>query len=446
MEERSNNNKNINVTGERHVTKQVVLHIGTPKTGTSYLQDVLFHNRKFLAEHRIFYPAERYDSQFFAALDLMQLQWGGLEAEAVGTWSQLAESVRAIEDGTVIISHEILAKASQQQVKEAIASLGNDSEIHLVISVRDLARQIPAEWQEKVKHRSILNYAHFLDLIRDPLRVSREGAWFWGVQDLPAILDRWGHNLPPERIHIVTVPPPGSDRNLLWKRFSHAFGLDGINLDLRGARTNPSMGAPETALLRQINLKVNSVVAPADYRPLILNLLAHRTLAARTDSPRLTLRPDLRPWVAELSRQWVCELKFRAYNVVGDLNELLASEHADGLPYVDPDRPCPHHVASAAIDVIEVLLIENARLRSIRDSLRVEADETLAVIEHAYDVLDRAYDMLGGLDELIVSGHADDSCADPDLPLHIVSTAIDIIKALLVENVRLRAVEDSLRA
>lgn len=39
--------------------KRVFLHVGTPKTGTSYLQDVLFHNRPVLRDAGINYPAAR---------------------------------------------------------------------------------------------------------------------------------------------------------------------------------------------------------------------------------------------------------------------------------------------------------------------------------------------------------------------------------------------------
>ena len=74
--------------------KRVLLHVGTPKTGTSYLQDVLFRNRELLCEHGILYPADRFDAHFLAALDLMRLTWGGLETQAVGAWDQLAEQVR----------------------------------------------------------------------------------------------------------------------------------------------------------------------------------------------------------------------------------------------------------------------------------------------------------------------------------------------------------------
>ena len=139
------------------MTTRVLLHVGTPKTGTSYLQDVLFRNRETLAGHGICYPADRFDAHFLAALDLMRLPWGGLETEAVGAWDRLAAAVRECA-GTSIISHEILATASRSQVGRALASLGADEpdgpEVHVVLSVRDLVRQIPAEWQENVKHRS----------------------------------------------------------------------------------------------------------------------------------------------------------------------------------------------------------------------------------------------------------------------------------------------------
>ena len=93
------------------MSQKVLLHVGTPKTGTSYLQDVLFRNRETLAAAGITYPATRFDSHFLAALDLMKLPWGGLQAEAIGAWDELAAQVREAP-GTSIISHEILATAS----------------------------------------------------------------------------------------------------------------------------------------------------------------------------------------------------------------------------------------------------------------------------------------------------------------------------------------------
>ena len=149
--------------------------------------------------------------------------------------------------GTAIISHEILASASRQQAARALESLGHGdgAEVHVVLSVRDLVRQVPAEWQENVKHRRTIRYGDFLRQIRDPQREGRIASWFWSVQELPAILDRWAAELPPERVHVITVPPSGGDPGLLWSRFSRVFGLDDLPLRHEATRANPSLGVPE---------------------------------------------------------------------------------------------------------------------------------------------------------------------------------------------------------
>jgi hypothetical protein len=364
------------------MSERVILHVGTPKTGTSYLQDVLYRNRVKLLTQGITYPAERFDAHFLAALDLMKMPWGGLQAEAIGAWDELASSVRSA-GGTSIISHEILATASRSQVKRALESLGYGAgtEVHVILSVRDLVRQIPAEWQENVKHRAGLSYADFLSRIQDPERSSRIGSWFWGVQEIPDILNRWGHDLPPEHVHLVTVPPPG-ERDLLWRRFSQAFGLDGLDLDLEAERVNPSLGVPEIALIRRINRRANKELHPPEYRPLVRELLAHQTLSRRTQSPRLALPPDVHPWVQQLSQSWVDEIQRRGYDVVGDLSDLIGAPAVSD--FADPDRPVERQVADAGVDAIKALLLDNARLRQEETRLRDELHQSHLALEKSY--------------------------------------------------------------
>jgi hypothetical protein len=365
------------------VTRKVYLHVGTPKTGTSYLQHVLFNNREKLLTKSIRYPADRFDGHFLAALDLMRLPWGGLEADAIGAWERLAGQVRRWP-GTSIISHEILATASRAQIGQALESLGHgsDTEIHVVLSVRDLVRQIPAEWQENVKHRAALPYGRFLDQIQDPRREGRIATWFWGVQEIPDILDRWGHDLPPEHVHVVTVPPAGGSPDLLWQRFVDAFGLAGISLSLDGERVNPSLGAPETALIRRINRAANEELEPAHYRPLVRELLAHQTLSRRVGSPRLGLPPDVHPWATEMEEAWIEEVRRRGYDVVGDLDDLRGGPALE--EYADPDHPDEALVSGAAVDALKAQLLDNARLR--REVGRREGE-----VDHANRELERAY-------------------------------------------------------
>jgi hypothetical protein len=365
------------------VSTRILLHVGTPKTGTSYLQHVLFHNRDVLRRHGISYPADRFDAHFLAALDLMQMPWGGLESDAVGAWDRLAQSVREW-DGTSVVSHEILAAASRSQIGRALESLGSGAgaEVHLVLSVRDLVRQIPAEWQENVKHRASLSYAAFLRRIQQPGRTGRISSWFWGVQEIPDILERWGHDLPPEHVHVVTVPPAGEAPDLLWKRFVTAFGLDGLPLELDGGRVNPSLGAPETTLVRRINRVANEALDPQYYRPLVRELLAHQTLSRRTSSPRLALPPEVHPWATELEQSWIDEIRARGYDVIGDLDDLLGRPPVSD--YQDPDHPDEALVAGAAVDALKALLLDNARLRRDLDHRRAELDEAWRSLERAH--------------------------------------------------------------
>ena len=116
----------------------------------------------------------------------MRLPWGGLETEAVGAWDALGRRVRE-SDGTAIISHEILATASRAQIRRALESLGHGdgTEVHVVLSVRDLVRQIPAEWQENVKHRARAQLRAFLDQIRDPERGAGSAAGSGGSRRSP---------------------------------------------------------------------------------------------------------------------------------------------------------------------------------------------------------------------------------------------------------------------
>ena len=368
--------------------RRITVHVGSPKTGTSFVQDVLWRNEQSLAERGVLYPAERFDGHFLAALDLLELPWGGLEKQAVGAWDRLAARVRDFP-GTAIVSHEILAIASRQQVRRALDSLaGGDAEVHVVLSARDLVRQIPAEWQENVKHRRTVGYRDFLDKITDPGRHGSLASWFWGVQEVPDILARWGSGLPPDRVHLVTVPKPGAPRDLLWQRFERVLGLEGM-LDesaLADARrrANPSLGVNETALIRRINERVNDgVLVGDDYRRLVRELLGHRTLSQRRTSPRLGLPDDVRAWAVELSGAWIEELAARGYDVAGDLEDLRPDPHGTEALFVDPDHPDEDAVADAALDSIVTLLSEVARLEASERRLEGELADMRGELDRA---------------------------------------------------------------
>ncbi|MGN6251432.1 MAG: hypothetical protein ACTHNS_06425 [Marmoricola sp.] len=361
------------------MAQRVLLHVGTPKTGTSALQHALFAHREALAAEGVLYPGDRFDAHFLGALDLLQLPWGGLEAEAGGAWDRLASAVRDWPE-TAIISHEILGRATRQQAARALASLG-ETRVELVLSARDLARQLPAEWQENLKHRRTIAFTDFLDAVRDPSRSTEIAQWFWSVQELPDILDRWAGGLAPEQVHVLTVPPAGSPPDVLASRFATSFGLDPALLDGRD-RANASLGVAESALLRVLNERLDPVLPNHHYRQFVREELVHRNLGTHRASARLTLPAPVHAWARELSTAWVAELRDRRYAVVGDLEELVPA--ADPPAFVDPDAADPAQVVEAALRALTASVLENARLRDVEIHLHGDIADLMGQLDAAH--------------------------------------------------------------
>ena len=348
-------------------TKRVYLHVGAPKTGTTYVQDRLALNAASLRRHGYRYPTGPHDDMFLAALDLLDRPWGGLRPRADGEWDALVRRTRRAK-GTVVLSHEILAGAKQHEVQRALSDL-SFAEVHVVYSARDLARQVAAEWQEQLKHQRKVSFRTFLDQIRDTDQ-RRTTRWFWRVQGLPGVLERWGSGLPPEQVHVVTVPRPGGSPDELWLRLCAALGIDPAWAPADGGRRNPSIGAAESTLLRRVNARLKSAGLPsAQYRALVRQLVVHETLAGRADMVPVTLPPGAYDWAEEIAQGWIDWVKAAGVDVIGDLEELRPVRPAPDAVWQDPDKPRARDVNAAAVDAIVALTLEAAR--------RPDPDDTL---------------------------------------------------------------------
>jgi hypothetical protein len=341
------------------MSRVVYLHVGAPKTGTTYLQDRLALNKASLARHQVHYPLSLHASQFRPALDVLDMPWGGLQEDVAGEWDALAARVRRLA-GTVVISHEILAAAQPAQVDRVMTGLAG-SEVHLVYSARDLARQIPAEWQEGVKHQRKIGFNAFLRQVQNSKRIQ-PGRWFWRVQSLPDVLSRWTSGLPPERVHLVTVPQAGAPRDLLWHRYCSAFGIDPAWAPEESERENVSIGAAEAFLLRRLNRRLRQAgLSSQEYRRLIREVVVHQTMAKRTDMTKVTLPPAAFPWADEVAAEWVEWVRGSGIDVVGDLADLRPVRPPAGRRWVNPDRPRRPEMVDAAFDAMVALALEAAK-------------------------------------------------------------------------------------
>jgi hypothetical protein len=356
-------------------TPVVYLHIGEPKTGTTFLQQVLWRNRSALAHDGIMLPGPRPLAHWKAAQDLRDIKQRPNDPEGPfrGAWDRIArQALRAPR--TAIISHELFAAVDGPQIERAVHSLAA-ADLHVVLSVRDMGALLPAEWQESVKHRNGRAWEDWLaDVIdHESLSPERRKYLFWQMHDTLAILESWAAHVPLDHLHVITMPPRGAPRGLLWERFSRLIGLEATAVDTSVARSNASLGLAETELIRRINQTLPEEVPDWFYMRFVKDLLAHDALARRNSggrADRLELPQERDEWAREQGEALVDGLKRGGYHVIGDLEDLLPRP-------VTGQRARPADVTTeqmldAAVEAVDALLVERASVEGVRQTESTE--------------------------------------------------------------------------
>lgn len=337
------------------------LHIGSPKSGTTFLQRVLWQNRDRLRRAGVCFPGETIGAHVHAAFDLRAAGFHGhRHPDVEGGWDRLVETCRAW-GGPAIISQELFSPASREQVETAMSDLAF-AEVHLVYTARALARQIPAAWQEDLRNRFAPTFDEFVAAVRHPDQ-DRDGLgrMFWSMQDAPQVLRRWGRDVPRDRVHIITVPGRADPPDLLWRRFAGVVGLDADAYDIDGSYQNSSLGAAEAAVLQRLNRALDDEIGWPLYGEMIKHHLAE-TLAARSGSTRIQLGRDDAAWAVERGEEIIGGLRKAGYDVVGSLDELRSEPPSADAP---PDVPQPsvEEQLDVAVEAIAAVLLRISQLR-----------------------------------------------------------------------------------
>ena len=260
-------------------------------------------------------------------------------------------------------------------------------EVHVVLTARDIGRQLTAHWQETVKIRGSLGFAGFMAQAGDP--ESSVGRYLRNVEDYGAQVRRWAGDLPSEQVHVVTVPPPGAARDLLWQRFAGLLGLTAERFDL-AVRANQSLGVEQVELLRRVNLALGEdrLTRPGPYPQIVKGLYAHQILTQRPGRSLTLAGADL-AFAQEWATRGVADLRRLGVDVVGDLDELLV---ADGDPagISSAREPVPAGVLLEEALEATIALLEEVPARRRRQQEKVAAlQERLRELETAESATSR---------------------------------------------------------
>ncbi|MGH3419774.1 MAG: hypothetical protein ACRDOD_09315, partial [Streptosporangiaceae bacterium] len=109
---------------------RVFVHIGEPKTGTTFLQQVMWGNRGELAARGLALPGHHPQDHYRASQDLRDIEKLPSDPAApwTGEWDILATEAKASR--LAVISHELFSAADPAQAERAVRSL-EPAEVHV---------------------------------------------------------------------------------------------------------------------------------------------------------------------------------------------------------------------------------------------------------------------------------------------------------------------------
>jgi hypothetical protein len=342
------------------MSRRVFLHVGVMKSATSYLQDLCDANRdRLLAQGLLWAKA---GANFLATDDLLGTRRArpGLD----GAWRRLADQIEA-HDGDALVSNELLAPVNARKRRRLVQSLA-PAEAHVVITVRDIARVIPSQWQTGTRNRHTVGWREYVaSIVADDGNDVATG--FWRRQNVPAIVASWAEQVTLDGVTVVTVPPSGVAPAVLGERFASALGVTADGFEQPPA-SNPSVGLVSAELLRRVNERTADLEW-LEYRWAFKHTLARLVLGERAERERaMTLDATALAWARRRGEQIAEALDRTGVRIVGDLADLVPA--VDLAASGEPDaEPSDSELLDAAVDGLAGLGVALAEARIEHEAL-----------------------------------------------------------------------------
>ncbi len=351
------------------MAERVYLHIGLPKTATTYLQRILWQHQDQMRGEGLLLPGAARREHLWASR-IVRDEWvdtDGSEARRTA-WDRMLLEM-ADWPGRALVSHEFFAAASAEQAQRVVEQLA-PAEVHVVVTAREPLGLFAASWQEALKNRETTPMADYgRDESDDPRAI-----WNWRTLDLRLVLQRGapaGGPVAPEHVHVIPLPGKDAPREQIWHHFAGLLGLDAAAYDASGAFANESMGVVEAETLRRVNEHLGDFTKAIDKGTYIRTFLGDERLVPR-GGERYWPGQDQIDDCRRRGRDAVAFVREQGYDVVGELDSLLVP---DQLPERRrPESVTDAEVAQVAVELVATMLGDVRDLRHERRRLQAELD------------------------------------------------------------------------
>ena len=319
------------------MAERVFVHVGTPKSGTTYLQAGLWAQREALAAHGLLFPGRTPFDHNRASLLVRTGRHLRTRARRGGgrklkVWTRFCRQAETF-DGTVVLSNEWYLAAGRAEAAAAVEQLGG-ARVRIIVTTRNLVRLVPAAWQESLKVGRGTSLDDFVTGLGDPAN-----KWTWDVVDPARVARRWADVVGPDRVHLITMPERPASSSQLWDRFCETVGLKPDVVDVPPRQANESLTVQAARLLQEYGPALRDEIDRRDRGPRsrsrwLRNAVVRQVLTGVPGDP-IGVGPRLREELAERDARSVADLRELGCPVTGDLDELLGGTDREGARHPD---------------------------------------------------------------------------------------------------------------
>lgn len=233
-------------------SRQVILHVGLPKTGTTYLQQSFVGHRDQLSSHGVSYP--RFGQEHLAGHHNLTFHLRGAPVQGADYGDLTAEAAlrRALDEqpeANVLLSSEGFSALDANGVGILLRAI-QGLEPRVVVYVRRRSKLMGSSWQEAVKHGSPLGLLEYVST-----RLLESGARMLRFEQvLLGIAQAFGR----DAMHVLVYDHLVEDGVDLFSHFaSTVLGIDGLAVD-EARRSNQSIASIEVEIVRAVNQAILS--------------------------------------------------------------------------------------------------------------------------------------------------------------------------------------------
>ena len=316
--------------------KELILHVGFHKSGTSALQESFAAQRAELAAAGVLYPNIGRKAHHRIAWALTQKPWGwkarGGETTPFKHFAKMVRLINRSGSEKILLSSEFFSELTSEQI-EKIGGAIKGREVKILFTLRPLVKLLASSYQQYLKYGTKADYVEWLHSVLDEPGVSKVNPTFWKRHMHGDVVARWSEVFGAQAVTVVIADE--SKPEFLFDCMNEILGLDKGFLKAQSTGSNRSLSSEEVSLLLELNRKFPKEREWSEYLTFIRNgyirqLTDH--VPVKKDSAKLltpTWAIEKANGIATNSKQKINSLGVK---VLGDLESLDTATVPTGEP------------------------------------------------------------------------------------------------------------------